>query len=592
MGVSVRPLVPHPVRLRGRPSPLAPTAGQPRSVQAIPVVAPKRRLLQSANMEPLERYLQDIREVLVSGAGTPETSYYTALENLLSDIGRHLKPRVRCVLQLANRGVGLPDGGLFTQEQFRGAPDEPLLGQLPNRGVIEIKPIGEDAWLTSDGEQVSRYWGRYRQVLVTNLRDFVLVGQDLEGQPTKLETFRLATNEEEFRKLLRHPKGAAKQVGDRLEEYLRRVMLRSTRLSAPEDIASLLASYAKDALARVEGAPALFLTGVRRALENALGMKFEGKDGEHFFRSTLVQTLFYGVFSAWVIWARSRPQGSESKFDWRTASFYLHVPVVRKLFYELADPGSVGALHLHESMDWATDVLNRVDQHGFFDRFEENQAVQYFYEPFLTAFDPVLRKQLGVWYTPREVVEYMVARVDQILRREFHLPDGLADERVYVLDPCCGTGTYLVEALQTIYRTLTKKSADALVANDVREAALTRIFGFEILPAPLVVSHLQIGLLLQMLGAPLSEQAGQRAGVYLTNALTGWETREQPPLEWPELDAERTEATSVKTEKPILVVFGNPPYNAFAGVSPKEEEGLVEPYKGIHWTQTETHSPR
>ncbi len=106
MGVSVRPLVPHPVRLRGRPSPLAPTAGQPRSVQAIPVVAPKRRLLQSANMEPLERYLQDIREVLVSGAGTPETSYYTALENLLSDIGRQRKPRVRCVLVDLRRRAG------------------------------------------------------------------------------------------------------------------------------------------------------------------------------------------------------------------------------------------------------------------------------------------------------------------------------------------------------------------------------------------------------------------------------------------------------------------------------------------------------
>ena len=76
--------------------------------------------------------------------------------------------------------------------------------------------------------------------------------------------------------------------------------------------------------------------------------------------------------------------------------------------------------------------------------------MQYFYEPFLQAFDPELRKELGVWYTPPEIVEYMVARVDTVLREELDVPDGLADPRVYVLDPCCGTGAYLVEVLEKI----------------------------------------------------------------------------------------------------------------------------------------------
>ena len=74
----------------------------------------------------------------------------------------------------------------------------------------------------------------------------------------------------------------------------------------------------------------------------------------------------------------------------------------------------------------------------------------YFYEPFLEAFDPVLRKQLGVWYTPVEVVRYMVARVDRALKDDLGIHDGLAANNVYVLDPCCGTGAYLAEVLRRI----------------------------------------------------------------------------------------------------------------------------------------------
>src|SRR5438128_9689719 len=136
-------------------------------------------------MNPVEVYLRDLREIRSSGAAVKETSYYAPLANLLNEVGKTLKPKVRCILTLQNRGAGLPDGGLFTSEQFQKASaSEPLPGQLPARGVIEIKGTGEDAWVVSDGKQVSRYWGKYRQVLVSNYRDFVLVGQDGEGKPT------------------------------------------------------------------------------------------------------------------------------------------------------------------------------------------------------------------------------------------------------------------------------------------------------------------------------------------------------------------------------------------------------------------------
>ena len=144
---------------------------------------------------------------------------------------------------------------------------------------------------------------------MTNYRDFVLVGQDAEGKPAKLETFRLADNEKAFWAAAIIPRSLAEKMGVRFEEYLLRVMLHAAPLAAPEDVAWFLASYARDARARIEGVELPALATVRSALEEALGLKFEGEKGEHFFRSTLVQTLFYGVFSAWVLWAKQQPAG-------------------------------------------------------------------------------------------------------------------------------------------------------------------------------------------------------------------------------------------------------------------------------------------
>ncbi|WP_428485270.1 type ISP restriction/modification enzyme [Rhodopila sp.] len=312
-------------------------------------------------------------------------------------------------------------------------------------------------------------------------------------------------------------------------------------------------------------------------------MQFEGPKGEHLFRSTLVQTLFYGLFSAWVEVA----QDGQAVFDWRAAGWNLHVPFVDTLFERIARPRSLKPLGLEEPLSWAAAALNRVDRIAFFTRFEEADAVRYFYEPFLAAFDPDLRKDMGVWYTPREIVRYMVERVDQVLRSELGIPDGLADPSVWVLDPCCGTGAYLVEVLARIARTLKEKGEDALTADDLKQAAMTRVAGFEIMPAPYVIAHWQVGHALRAAGAPLGPE--ERAAVYLTNALTGWaapqagagpgDAQHGIRFTYPPLADERDEAARVKQARPILVVLGNPPYNAFAGTSPAEESGLVEPYK-------------
>ena len=227
-------------------------------------------------------------------------------------------------------------------------------------------------------------------------------------------------------------------------------------------------------------------------------------------------------------------------------------------------------------------MLNRIDRAAFFAHFEEDNAVQYFYEPFLKAFDPVLREQLGVWYTPPEIVRHMVARADAAVQDELGIPLGLADPRVQVLDPCCGTGAYLVEVVKLIAARLAAGSGDALSSNDLKHAALSRVFGFEILPAPYVVAHLQLGLLLARLGAPLNDSSQERVGVYLTNSLTGWQKQvgEDVPLpSFPELAQERDAAARVEQTAPILVILGNPPYNGFAGAAADEEGDLSHAYR-------------
>ena len=251
----------------------------------------------------------------------------------------------------------------------------------------------------------------------------------------------------------------------------------------------------------------------------------------------------------------------------------------RVILSRFPHPGRLQPLGLVEVLDWTSAALNRVDRTAFFTRFNEGEAVPYFYEPFLEAFDPELRKQLGVWYTPAEVVRYMVARVDKALKDDLHIPDGLAADNVYVLDPCCGTGAYLAEVLRRIAENLQGKGMGALAGARVKQAAMNRVFGFEIMPAPFVVAHLQVGLTMQDLDAPLADDGNERAGVFLTNALTGWEPHTTKPLPFPELEEERDRAEQVKQNTPILVILGNPPYNGYAGMAVDEERALSEAYR-------------
>ncbi len=341
-------------------------------------------------MTPLETYLQEMRTIRSSGA-VPETAYYPALEALLSETGKKLKPKVKCVIHPGNRGAGLPDGGLFTEDQLRVGGDDPFRVMIPARGVLEAKSTNADAEKTANSDQVLQYWLRYRQVLVTNYRDFLLVGSDADGSQAILETYHLADNEAEFWRAAAHPRKTADLLGESFEEFLKRVMLYQALLAAPKDLAWFLASYAREARHRLDHSELDALANIRTALEEALGLSFDGKGGHHFFQSTLIQTLFYGIFSAWVIWDKATARTNRTaRFDWRRPPSTSKCPSSVSSSTKSRNPANWKPCTCPKSWIGLAAVLNRVDRAAFFRTFDQGKAVQYFYEPFLEAFDPEL----------------------------------------------------------------------------------------------------------------------------------------------------------------------------------------------------------
>jgi hypothetical protein len=511
------------------------------------------------------------------GTHTAETTFYTPFANLLNTIGERLKPCVHFQAHPGTHGAGLADGGLFPLS--RSSQLAPLPGQLPERGAVEIKAPGASLATLAQSAQVRRYLETYGLCLITNYHQFQLL-ELLNGEPHILESYDLTFTADAFWHLALSE--LVTQHDQTLPDFLLRVMTRKVPLEKPKDVAWLLASYAREARARAATHHLSAFDGVKSALQESLGITFEGEKGEHFFLSTLIQTLFYGIFSAWILWRRT-PEGRapHAVFNWRLSADYLRIPVLRALFHAVSERGALNTVQIMEVLDHATDALNRVKP-GFFATFNDEDAVNYFYEPFLEAFDPELRKQLGVWYTPREIVRYMVERVDHLLCTEFHEPLGLASPNVQVLDPCCGTGAYLVEVLHRIERTMREQSGDddALISADLRRAATTRIFGFEIMAAPFVIAHLQVANVLEKTGASLS--ATQRPQVFLTNALTGWVPARHPQSNFgfPAFTEERDAAEAIKQADTILVILGNPPYNGYPGIASIEEErNLTESYR-------------
>ena len=288
------------------------------------------------------------------------------------------------------------------------------------------------------------------------------------------------------------------------------------------DLAIRLASCAKEASRLLEDAG----DSAARALCGGIGVPEGGM-----LRSALAQSLIYGLFSAW------EAQGRPDSPDWRSSPVMFGRPPDAALFAELG---------LDAPMDRACEALARSPAP------EGADAVEHMYPAFLKEFDPEAKVDLGVFYTPSEIVRYQVARADHALR-DLGAEGGFADPRVRAVDPCCGTGAYVMEVLRTIAETAGPARA--------KEAALERVAGFEIMPAPFLAAQWRIGEFLAKAGAPLAMD--ERPRIMLASAM-------------PEGDSGG--ALDLDMDGAILAAVGNPPYNAYAGTPPPEIVELVRPY--------------
>jgi hypothetical protein len=146
----------------------------------------------TAAQRTLKEYLTELRAIHATGAGVPEESYYPALSSLFDAVGKTLRPKVRGIINIKNRGPGIPDGGLFTAEQFHCQSDDaPKAGQLPARGAIEAKGTKPDVKTIVASQQVKEHLSTYGIVIVTNLRSFAIVDRGANGQPVERESFAL-----------------------------------------------------------------------------------------------------------------------------------------------------------------------------------------------------------------------------------------------------------------------------------------------------------------------------------------------------------------------------------------------------------------
>jgi len=220
----------------------------------------------------------------------------------------------------------------------------------------------------------------------------------------------------------------------------------------------------------------------------------------------------------------------------------------------------------------------------------------HFYEDFLSEYDPKLRKARGVWYTPAPVVNFIVRAVDDILKTEFDLPQGLADtsktkikvdvqgkkieqevHKVQILDPATGTGTFLAEVIKLIHKKF--EGQQGIWSNYVETHLLPRLNGFELLMASYAMAHLKLDLLLKETGFKPTKD--QRFRVYLTNSLEEHHADTGTLFaNW--LSSEANEANRIKRDTPVMCVIGNPPYSGLSANQGDWIKGLIENYKYVN----------
>ena len=510
-----------------------------------------------------------------------EHSYRGVLEQLMQT----LLPKLRIVNEPKRVKCGAPD---YIASRKDGMPVF----------YIEAKDIGDN---DLDGrnphghkEQFTRYKQALDYIIFTDYLDFHLYEHGEFVDSVRIAEVKgdkivaINENEEKFLNLIEHVGNNAIQS---ITSASRLAKLMAGKARLLENIIEQAMNDDTESYANEN------LRGQYQAFKDVLIQELKKED----FADIYAQTIAYGMFAA-----RLHDETPEDFSREEAARLIPKTnPFLRQIFNNLAGND------LDDRIAWVVDDLVTVFQATNIEKIMKtygqdklhHDPMIHFYEDFLAEYNPKLRKSKGVWYTPQPVVSFIVRAVDEILQKEFNLPDGLADysmiekevaaeqsrdgrtkdgmkhekrrfHRVQILDPATGTGTFLAEVVNQIYDRY--RDQQGIWQQYVEQHLLPRLNGFEILMASYAVAHLKLDMLLGETG--YQHQTDKRLHVYLTNSLE--ESNNEPRTlfaQW--LSREATEANLIKRDCPVMVMIGNPPYSGESQNKGEWIMKLMESYK-------------
>lgn len=526
----------------------------------------------------IHQYIETINQRFRLGNATEHT-FRGDLQHLLES----LVPDIRATNEPKRQSCGAPDY-IITR------------GEIPV-GFIEAKDVGdkdlEGKKKTGNQEQFDRYKTGLANLIITDYIDFHFYRDGIF-------TTKISIGKVENGSIVPQPENYD-QFTQLFKNFCETI---SQSIKSPTRLAEMMAGKARlmaDIIEKSlnEDDENGNLSNLKRQMLSFQKMLISDIDNKS-FSDLYSQTIAYGMFAA----RYHDPTLQNFSREEAVKLIPKSNPFLRKLFKDIADED------LDTRLVWIIDELVNVflasDVASIMKNFgkstKQEDPVVHFYETFLGAYNPALRKARGVWYTPQPVVNFIVRAVDDILKTEFDLPEGLADSskkkikvnyqgkqiekevhKVQILDPATGTGTFLAETIKHIHKKY--EGMQGIWSKYVEDELIPRVNGFELLMASYAMAHLKLDMLLTETGyVPTKDQ---RLRVFLTNSLE--EPHPDSGTLWGNLlSDEADQANEVKRDTPVMCVIGNPPYSGISSNNGKWISDLIDDYKyvdGVHFNE-------
>ncbi|MDD2228166.1 MAG: N-6 DNA methylase [Candidatus Cloacimonetes bacterium] len=487
----------------------------------------------------LTDYLKEL-QAAINREDAREETFYPCLERLLyAYAGSNSLGKVAVTILPKATDAGNPDFRVWNGKNH-------ITGYIEAKAphVNQLDPIAVS-------EQLKRYFATFPNVILTNFYEFRLYQH---GSFVSSVTIASAAN------ALNLGKTPPLQNAALFQELLSRYFGFSLpAITDPISLAEALAKrtrFLRDEILKYElieeekqGKKVLlnFYDSFKKLLINNLTVEQ--------FADLYAQTLTYGIFAA-----RTRSEG-----EFNRELIHKYIPktlgVLKSIFKFISYEEPPKALEV--LIDDIAEILYVTDiqqiLHKYYVDGKGSDPIVHFYETFLGEYDPSLRKSRGVYYTPEPVVRYIVRSINSLLKSQFELSEGLADESVTVLDPAAGTLTFPAEAIKTALHEYTAKYGTGGTHSFIRDHILPHFYAIELMMAPYTVGHLKMGYLLAELGYDMSDE--ERFKLYLSNTLEPDIPAQLDTIFTHEITEECQHANKIKHQEPVLVIMGNPPYS-------------------------------